>query len=185
MGRKVTNLETAIRKVFTQLESKGFVTGTPDTLGWNCCQTCSWSSFDKQDKDKSVVFYDIQDREHYREDIADQKLEPSLYLAHSILNKKHRLLLLETLIANRINIDWDMTTKERLRVFMAPKENDRGQVIERSEVWFFQLLMSGLKKSTKRKNDKKEKVKPNSFESSSLKASGFWLFLAFNGYIYI
>jgi len=183
MGRKVTNLETAIRKVFAQLEDKGFVTGTPDTLEWNCCQTCSWSSFDEQDKDKSVVFYHIQDREHYREDIADQILEPSLYLAHSLLDEKSRLLLLETLMANRVNVDWDMTTKTRIRVFMAPKENDRGQVIERSEVWFFQLLMSGLKKSTKRKNDKNEKVKPNSFESRSRDALGFWLFLTFNGYI--
>ena len=134
MGRKVTNLETAIRNVFAQLEDKGFATGTPDTIEYNCCQTCSWSSFDEEDKTKSIVFYHIQDREHYREDIADQRLEPSLYLAHSLLNEKHRLLLLEILMANRVNVDWDMTSDTRIRVFMAPKENKRGRVIERSEV---------------------------------------------------
>ena len=52
MGRKITNLETAIRNVFADLEDNGFSTGTPDTIEYNCCQTCSWSSFEDKDKEK-------------------------------------------------------------------------------------------------------------------------------------
>ena len=136
MGRKITNLETAIRNVFADLEDNGFSTGTPDTIEYNCCQTCSWSSFEDKDKEKSIVFYHIQDREHYREDIKDQVLEPSLYLAHSFISEEDKSLFLSCLLQHRVNIDWDLTRETRPRVFMAPKDKTRGEIVERSDIDF-------------------------------------------------
>lgn len=125
MGRRITRLETAVDKAFAELEKYNIRTGTPKSMMWNCCQTCSWSNFDSPE-DKNVVFYHIQDLEGLREIRRENKWnegyneeleEEYLYLAWTVdYPEVLERVIIPTLLNHRINVKHDGTKNSRLRL---------------------------------------------------------------------
>jgi len=125
MSRRITKIETAIDKAFAELNEHSIKTGTPKTMDYNCCQTCSWSNFDSPE-DKNVLFYHIQDLEGLRStrrynkfnDGYNEELEEEcLYLSWYVDSNE---ILEDTIFPifkkHNIKVMYDGTTKTRLRV---------------------------------------------------------------------
>lgn len=125
MARRITRIETAIDKAFAELNEHNIKTGTPKTMDYNCCQTCSWSNFDSPE-DKNVLFYHIQDLEGLRDIRRDNKFnegyneeleEEYLYLSWIVDSDK---TLEETIFPvfkkHNIKVMYDGTLNTRLRV---------------------------------------------------------------------
>lgn len=117
MGRKITNLETALDRAFTRLEALGWSTGTPNTLEYSCCTTCASGCFNQLD-DK-VVFYHIQDRNGYREAKKNKVINPSIMLGHDATTLQIYYELIETLELFGVEVNWDGSHQHKLEVWMA------------------------------------------------------------------
>ena len=139
MSRKITNIETALRNVFNELEINGWKTGTPKTMKYNCCQGCSWGNFNEND---NVLFYHIQDLDNLRMTRRDNKdikewntyypkearetYKEYLFLAWQVQSKDIKNEMLDVLSKHRINVEYDGTINTRLRVSMAAKDVNAG-----------------------------------------------------------
>lgn len=138
MGRPITNIETGVNKVFKELVGLGnFQTGTPKTMEYNCCQSCSWGNF-KEEDGENVLFYHIQDLEYLRENRREnnwkkkwgktEELYPeSLMIAWSV---KPELMdtVIKTFLKHRIDVRYDGTSGTRLEVEMAPLDCESGEL---------------------------------------------------------
>ena len=142
MARKITNIETALKNAFNELEiHNGWSTGTPKTMEYNCCQSCSWGNFNGND---NVLFYHIQDLDYLREVRRDNKdtktwninypsearetYQEYLFLAWQVQSEEMKNLMLDVLTKHRINVEYDGTTNTRLRVSMAATDVNEGTV---------------------------------------------------------
>lgn len=125
MARRITRIETALDKAFSELNEHNIKTGTPKTMDYDCCQTCGWSNFDSPE-DKNVLFYHIQDLEGLRDTrkynksnqgYNDKIGEECLYLSWTVDSKE---TLEETIFPifkkHNIKVMYDGTINTRLRV---------------------------------------------------------------------
>ena len=123
MARRITRVETAIDKAFKDLEEYNIKTGTPKTMMYNCCQTCSWGNF--EDDDKHILFYHIPDLDTLRDIRRENKkaegwnedtAEEYLYLAWRTDMNTLENVIFPVFKKYGIKVSYDGTPKTRLRV---------------------------------------------------------------------
>lgn len=118
MTKTITNIVTAIDNVFKELEElHNFKTGTPKTMAYNCCMSCSWSNFEDGD---NVVFYHSQDLESARE-------SNYLMIAWSI-SPELLDIAISTFLKHRVHVQYDGTSKTRFLVTMAGTYENEGKL---------------------------------------------------------